>query len=59
LVAGYLAALDTDVAQDAESVQLEEMPPITASLWGILANKTTMPQLDEEDYRAYLEQKHG
>ena len=37
----------------------DNLPPITAWLWGILAAEPGQPQLDEDDYRAYLEQKHG
>ena len=36
----------------------EDLPPITASLWGILAVAPGQPQPDESDYRVYLEQKH-
>ena len=37
----------------------EVLPPITASLSGILIVDSGESQPDEDDYRAYLEQKHG
>ncbi len=31
-----------------------DLPPVTASLWGLLEGK----EVDVEDYRRYLEEKH-
>jgi len=50
LVADYFAILDTPV--DAE---LQDLPPITRALSGILAG--TEP-VDEEEYHRYLEEKY-
>jgi len=58
LVADYLAALDLGILHKSKGTKSEAMPPITASLWGLLASDPTESALDEDDYRSYLEQKH-
>ena len=58
LVADYLAALDLGIFQKSQDAKPEATPPITASLWGILAGDPTESALDEDDYRSYLEKKH-
>lgn len=58
LVADYLAALDAGILPKSKNAKPETMPPVTASLWGMLAGSPTDPALDEEDYRSYLERKH-
>ena len=49
--ASVRAALDNEAAA---SFRIEDLPPITRSLWGALKGS----RLDERDYRAYLEEKY-
>jgi replicative DNA helicase len=49
MVADYFALIDTE-----KSSSSQELPPITASLVGILKGA----DIQEEDYKAYLEDKH-
>jgi hypothetical protein len=50
LVADYFAVLDTPIEDE-----LENLPPITRELHGILAGA----DVDEEDYRRHLIEKYG
>lgn len=52
LVAGFFALLGGKRA--TEGPEGDELPPVTRSLLGSLAGT----ELDEEDYRRYLEEKH-
>lgn len=49
MVADYFALIEAD-----QSPSNQKLPPITASLAGILKNA----DIQERDYRAYLEDKH-
>ncbi len=54
LVADYLSLLTLDKTSKENRIVTEEMPPITASLWGILADAP----VTEADYRCHLEEKY-
>jgi hypothetical protein len=54
LVADYFALLEP-TTEPEEPPRLDALPPITRSLFGVLADG----EVDEEDYRRYLEQKYG
>ncbi len=49
MVADYFALIEAE-----QTSSIEELPPITASLAGILKNA----DIQEKDYKAYLEDKH-
>lgn len=49
MVADYFALIETE-----KSPSNQELPPLTASLAGILKNA----DIQEEDYKTYLEDKH-
>lgn len=49
MVADYFALIETDEPSSA----IQELPPVTASLAGILKNKN----IGEEDYKKHLEDK--
>lgn len=53
LVANYFKAIDEPTADKTSSSE-EDLPPITRSLAGVLRET----DIDETDYREYLEQKH-
>ena len=48
LVADYFAAID------GEPANIQDLPPITTSLLGILKDTT----IEEEDYKTHLEEKY-
>jgi len=52
LVADYLAALND---RECRPIATEEMPPKTSSLRGMFAGA----EIDDSDYREYLDEKHS
>jgi len=54
LVADYFSLLTQEQTDTASKMATDEMPPITASLWGLLGDA----QVDEADYHRHLEEKY-
>lgn len=53
LVANYFNALESEQSEQPDKSNVT-IPPVTKSLVGILSDA----DLDEKDYRAYIEKKH-
>ena len=41
------------IATETEDVEIEELPPVTASMVGVLSS-----EVDDSDYKKYLEEKY-
>jgi hypothetical protein len=41
------------IAAETEDVEMEELPPVTASMVGVLSS-----EVDDSDYKQYLEEKY-
>jgi hypothetical protein len=55
MVSDFFALLPEDSADETrQNVVASMLPPITASLWGLLQDT----DVQEEDYRRFLEEKH-
>ncbi|MEX0906657.1 MAG: DUF6364 family protein [Balneolaceae bacterium] len=52
LVADYFAIMDKEEPDSSDGIR--ELPPVTASLAGILKHK----DIQDEEYKAYLEEKY-
>ncbi len=54
MVSQYFALLPAEASSEKAEVDVSALPPVTASLWGLLVRSN----VQEEDYRIYLAEKY-
>ena len=54
LVADYFSLLTQEQTDTDDQLATDEMPPVTASLWGLLGDA----QVSKADYHRHLEEKY-